>query len=276
MSELGAAGVMAGGSILGGIVGGAFSAHGAKKAAEYNAEMQRKQIEWERERATHAHQWEVSDLKAAGINPALTAQTQGAQTSGIGLPAEPYSGAYTAQGQMLAEGIQSAMTSAAEGAKTVAEIGNIKDEIHTRKSERELKKAQIGNIKDEIDTRKTIRGLNKAQADLADATARNAIVSAKKMKAETAQLEYDNEVRQTLPAEYRGYFDITMDILEKGGNLIGAFRSGRIPKKAQKPVEKAVKKATKGRPNKGKPRGNTAKQQARPKPTWHLEVVPRQ
>lgn len=43
-----------------------------------------KQINWERERATHAHQWEMQDLKDAGLNPALTAMGgQGANTSGI-------------------------------------------------------------------------------------------------------------------------------------------------------------------------------------------------
>lgn len=43
-----------------------------------------KQKEWEKERATHAHQWEMQDLKAAGLNPALTAMGgQGASTGGI-------------------------------------------------------------------------------------------------------------------------------------------------------------------------------------------------
>lgn len=44
-----------------------------------------RQKAWEKERATHAHQWEMQDLKAAGLNPALTAMGgQGAATGSIG------------------------------------------------------------------------------------------------------------------------------------------------------------------------------------------------
>lgn len=55
----------------------------------------KKQIEWERERATHAHQWEVSDLKKAGLNPILSAGGQGATTGGISAPVPDTSGIVT-------------------------------------------------------------------------------------------------------------------------------------------------------------------------------------
>lgn len=71
----------------------ANSANVAAKKASKNAFLQNlwaqdymfnKQKEWEKERATHAHQWEMKDLKNAGLNPALTAMGgQGASTSGI-------------------------------------------------------------------------------------------------------------------------------------------------------------------------------------------------
>lgn len=63
-----------------------------KKAAAiqfmYNNMLMDKQIEWEKERATHAHQWEMQDLKAANLNPALTATGgSGATTGSISAPA---------------------------------------------------------------------------------------------------------------------------------------------------------------------------------------------
>lgn len=71
----------------------ANSANVAAKKASKNAFLQNlwaqdymfnKQKDWEKERATHAHQWEMQDLKNAGLNPALTAMGgQGASTSGI-------------------------------------------------------------------------------------------------------------------------------------------------------------------------------------------------
>ena len=73
------------GSAIGGIASGAMSARAAREATE-------KQIEWERERATHAHQWEVQDLKAAGLNPILSAGGQGAVTGSISAPMPDYSG----------------------------------------------------------------------------------------------------------------------------------------------------------------------------------------
>lgn len=71
-----AAAAIAGGAAL---AGTAWSALSGKSA-------QKRQIAWEKERAQNAHQWEVADLKAAGLNPILSAGGQGATTGGVSAP----------------------------------------------------------------------------------------------------------------------------------------------------------------------------------------------
>ena len=109
------------GSAIGGIASSYMSGKAAKKAAQM-------QIAWERERAQNAHQWEVADLKAAGLNPILSAGGQGAMTSAINPPMPDYSGI---------SGISSA-SSAAKQARTAEKA---------QKKDAELKDAEIEAVK---------------------------------------------------------------------------------------------------------------------------------
>ena len=72
-----------------GLLGSALGQRAADKATD-------KQIAWERERAKNAHQWEVNDLKAAGLNPILSAGGEGAVTGGIDAKMGDYSGVMNA------------------------------------------------------------------------------------------------------------------------------------------------------------------------------------
>lgn len=64
-------------------VGGIFGADMGNSAA---AEMQERNIAWQREQLQNKHQWEVDDLRKAGLNPILSA-TNGSSAVSAGVPA---------------------------------------------------------------------------------------------------------------------------------------------------------------------------------------------
>jgi len=96
------------GELIGGIIQGGASIFGANKSANTAESNNERQLKWERERATNAHQWEIQDLEKAGLNPILSAGGSGAQTSGINPQMPDYSG-YGKAGEAIATGIQNAI-----------------------------------------------------------------------------------------------------------------------------------------------------------------------
>jgi len=115
-------GALGGGGL--GLIGDAVNAWQSGKNAR---EMQKRQIDWERERATNAHQWEVQDLKAAGLNPVLSAGGSGAQTGGISAPTIDTSG-YSKMGDHL----QAAITTAIDAKRQAKEAEQIDADIEQK------------------------------------------------------------------------------------------------------------------------------------------------
>lgn len=77
--------VGAGADLLGGLMGNAFSSAAEGDAFSDNVALMRFQNELNQENYKHRHQWEVEDLRAAGLNPILSANS-GATVAGAGLP----------------------------------------------------------------------------------------------------------------------------------------------------------------------------------------------
>lgn len=138
------------GSIAGGVAGAAMSA----RQAERNMKMQ---IEWEREKAKNAHQYEVQDLKAAGLNPVLSADGSGANMGSINPQMPDYGN--------MANNITSALNMMRQEKVDKSNIDNANADTALKEQETINKAAEKGNI--EANTAKTLseNNLVKQQGD---------------------------------------------------------------------------------------------------------------
>jgi DNA-nicking Smr family endonuclease len=90
------------GTAIGAAIGGLSSAFGAKKSNDANKKLAREQMAWQERMSNTAHQREVADLRAAGLNPILSG------TGGMGA-SSPQGTTGAPQQNEITQGVSSAL-----------------------------------------------------------------------------------------------------------------------------------------------------------------------
>lgn len=152
----------------GSLLGAMYQARQQEKINKRNLEYQQEANRLSIDLANTAHQREVDDLRAAGLNPILSAGGSGAQTPSIGaVQAEnPYNGLANSASAVSRE-IGRLFTDqvALANEQAEAQISNTRAEKLRIESDAELKKAMADSLRD---ARTLVGSLNEPSEDLGD------------------------------------------------------------------------------------------------------------
>jgi len=170
-------------NFLGAIAGGLLANSGQREANAASQASSREQMDFQERMSNTAHQREVADLKAAGLNPMLSANHGGASS--------PSGASYTAQNPWAES---SNMVSNITSARKLSEVDKKLVENTVRKSDQDIveSKSRIGlNVSQIAKQNEEMKSLISQQMVNAEMV--------KKFGAETANLMEQNKVLQKHP-----------------------------------------------------------------------------
>lgn len=207
--------------VAGSVLGGIASAKGAKSANEAQMGMSREQMQWQERMSNTAHQREVKDLRAAGLNPLLSA------TGGMG--ASTPSGSTTSVRNEIGAGVASAI----EALTKITQAFLTREQTKQTEAQADLTKAQTTNtmsdtiLKSEqhLNVRADAK-LKGEQANTARATTRNILEDTKvKQMAQKVQMSEIDKNNQFTNLLNQQRFTEQQKTLLTGTNALSAIES---------------------------------------------------